>query len=42
MKTTIFEINNTLDRTDSRLETEEEKMQHFAPGSRSICLNNYM
>lgn len=40
VKTTIFDINNTLNRTDSRPDTEKEKMQHFLPGSKSICLNN--
>lgn len=36
MKTTIFVITNTLNRTDGRLDTEEEKLLHFAPGSRAF------
>lgn len=36
MKTTIFVITNTLNRTDGRLDTEEEKLFHFAPGSRAF------
>lgn len=36
MKTTIFVITNTLNRTDGRSDTEEEKLFHFAPGSRAF------